>query len=389
MKLNQLTKTINPSPTLALNQKAKRLAKEGKNIVNLTAGEPDFATPDVIVQAALDAMKSAKTFYTATEGIIELREAILSFEKPFYKKDFGIENIMVTPGAKQAIFNFCYSLLEPGDEVIMFAPYWVSYSEMVSMCLAKPVIIQTRMEDGFEPDLNLVKDAINSKTKLLIFNSPSNPSGVVYSPAFISKLSDLLNQHEHINVLCDDIYTRLYYESEDQTLLAKSFDLSRLAIVSGVSKTFAMTGWRIGWIITDRSLIQGMTAVQSQMVSNPCSISQWASLCALTKASKEAKQMFDTFLQRRNWVVERVQKIKGLSFVKPKGAFYMFVKLPQVSDVSDTKFCEIMLDEYGLALVPGSAFGMDGFVRFSFASSKDNLIRGLDLLESGVKKVTQ
>lgn len=393
--MNKLLHNLEPSSTLELNQLAKKMASEGKSVINLTAGEPDFNTPDRIIAAAERAMHAGKTKYTPVSGIPELRSEIVTHIKQLYQREYSIDEILVSNGGKQAIFNLCYTLLNPGDEVLIPSPSWVSYKSMIEMVGAHPVIIPSGIEKKFEPDLAAIESQISPKTKLLILNSPNNPSGAVFSKKFFQELESMLLRHSNLFVLTDDIYEKFVYGDAFYSIaMSPKISKERLIIIGGVSKTYSMTGWRVGYAAGPKNIITTMSNVQSQTTSNVCSISQWAALEAFQGASdQETRTFLDLFEKRRNLAYETFSKIKDLSCLKPEGAFYIFPCVEKFLGKktsagkkieTDADLSYYLLQEKGLASVPGSAFGLSGYIRFSFVVSFENWNEGAKRLEAGL-----
>ena len=336
MKVNQLVSNSKPSATMALNQKAQEILLQGKDLVNLTAGEPDFVTPDYIRKYAQKAMDQGKTFYSPAAGIKVLRETIAEKATQRFGREITFDQVIVTCGAKQAVFSVCFSMLEPGDEVIMITPFWVSYSESVRLCGGVPVFVQTNIAQNFTPDIKDIEDKITDRTRLIILNSPTNPTGLCYSNEFIRDLDELMKKHVQINILTDEIYGELIYEEGSAPSFAKEsrLDFDRILIVDGVSKTYSMTGWRVGWAIADKNFAKGMTSVQSQMNSGTSTVSQWAAVSALTTKDPQIEEMRDRFKERRNFVFESISGIRELRVQKPSGAFYIFPCIDEVLESS-------------------------------------------------------
>lgn len=397
--MNKLLHNLEPSSTLQLNQLAKSMVAQGKSVINLTAGEPDFNTPDRIMEAAYKAMKEGKTKYTHTAGIPELRTAIAQYINHTYNRDYSIEEIVVTNGGKQAIFNFCFSLLNAGDEVIIPAPYWVSYKSIVEMVGAVPVVVASGIEKNFEPDLSAIESKINSKTKVLIINSPNNPSGAIFSSKFFQQLEAMLIRHPNLMVVTDDIYEKFVYDNQSFYSIGMSSKITkdRLVIIGGVSKTYSMTGWRIGYAVGPKSLISVMSNVQSQTTSNASSISQWGALEALVGATDtEIGSFLTLFQKRRDLAYQTLANVTGVECAKPNGAFYIFPKIDQFLNktspagkkiVTDDDLSYYLLEEYGVASVPGGAFGMPGYIRLSFVVSQETWNEGVRRLEIGLKQL--
>jgi aspartate aminotransferase len=395
--MNNLLKNLEPSSTLELNQLAKSMAAAGKSIVNLTAGEPDFNTPERIQLAAIKAMKEGKTKYTHTSGIPELRTAVKTWAKHQYNRDYSLDEILISNGGKQAIFNLCYALLNPGDEVIIPSPCWVSYKSMVEMIGAEAIIIPSGIENNFEPDLKIIESRITPKTKLLILNSPNNPSGAVFSKNFFHRLENLIEKHSHFYILTDDIYEKFVYDKQPFYSIGMSAKISkeRLIIIGGVSKTYSMTGWRVGYALASKEIISVMGNVQSQTTSNVSSISQWAALEALQGSSdNEINQFLELFQKRRDLAFTTISKISGVKCLSPAGAFYIFPNIENYLGKTtqtgrkihtDADLAYYLLEEYGLASVPGSAFGSPGYIRFSFVVTFEQWNDGISRFEKALK----
>ncbi|MDB6096421.1 MAG: Aspartate/tyrosine/aromatic aminotransferase [Francisellaceae bacterium] len=382
-------KLIKPSATLSIAAKAASLKAAGKDIISLSVGEPDFDTPNHIKEAAIQAIKEGFTKYTAVEGILPLREAI----KVKFARDNGLNyetnQILVSTGGKQSIFNLAQSLLNKDDEVLIPAPYWVSYPDIVLLSDAKPVIIQTQLENNFKITPAQLKASISSKTKLLILNSPSNPCGVAYSKEELEALGEVLRFHPNIFILSDDIYEQVLWQPEYFSNIVMSCpDLyDRMIIVHGVSKSYSMTGWRIGFAAGPKWLIDAMTNVQSQCTSNACSISQKAALAALTGPQDSIALMRASFKSRHDYVLGRLNTFKNTTAVKADGAFYLFPRFDNISDIApnlkdDIDLASYLLSKAGIALVPGTAFGNPGYLRLSFALGMPSLEKALDRLEA-------
>lgn len=375
---------IKPSATLAINSKAIKLKSEGINIISLSTGEPDFDTMGYIKDAAISAIKEGFTKYTAVEGIKELREAIKQKYIRENSTHYSIDEIIVSSGAKQVIYNAFMASINKGDEVIIPAPYWVSYPEIALLAEGVPVFIECSDKNNFKLTPELLERNISSKTKWIILNSPSNPTGICYTKEELKALSKVLLKYEDIYILSDDIYEDIVYEGFKSFSLVQVEPLlkPRILVVNGVSKTYSMTGWRIGYGLGPQTLIENMITIQSQITSNPCSISQKAAVAALNNAKDFLKDALWTFMQKRDFTINELNKTKFLSCIKPEGAFYLF---PNCSNAFGRKtkdgnlirnsidFCTELLSNYYIAAVPGSAFGMDGYFRISYATSIENL----------------
>jgi aspartate aminotransferase len=386
MNLANRLKAIKPSPTLALNAKAKALIAQGVDVVSLAAGEPDFDTPDFIKQAATDALGQGFTKYTPTSGIQELREAICAKLERDNTLTFAPDQVLVTVGAKHAIYNFFQALLNEGDEVIILAPYWVSYPEMVQLAGGKPVIVETREEDGFAPDPDAIRRALTPRTKAVVLNSPSNPSGAVFSRAALEGIAQALRGHDCL-VVSDDIYEKLLYQGQFLNIGNVAPDLvPRLVVINGMSKAFSMTGWRMGYAAGPKWLLSGMQMIQDQSTSNAASFVQKAALAALKGPSDFFVPMVEEYRGRRDLVVDALNSMEGVRCRRPEGAFYV---LPNVRGLfgrsykgapltGSVQVSEILLNDFRVAAMPGAPFGAEGYIRMSFATSREQLRKGLE-----------
>jgi len=386
MNLANRLKAIKPSPTLALNAKAKALAAQGVDVVSLAAGEPDFDTPEHIKQAAVEALRQGFTKYTPTAGILELREAICGKLERDNRLTFAPDQVLVSVGAKQAIYNTFQALLNEGDEVIILAPYWVSYPEMVQLAGGKPVIVETREENGFAPEPDAIRRALSPRTKAIVLNSPSNPSGAVFSRVALEGIAQAVRGHECL-VISDDIYEKLLYQGEFLNLGNVAPDLfSRLVVINGMSKAFSMTGWRMGYAAGPKWLIAGMQIIQDQSTSNAASFVQKAALAALEGPQDIFVPMVEEYRGRRDIVVDALNSMEGVSCRRPEGAFYV---LPNVSGLmgrtykgapltGSMQISELLLNDFRVAAMPGAPFGVEGYIRMSFATSREQLRKGLE-----------
>ena len=380
-------KKIKPSPTLAVTQKARELKAAGKDVIGLGAGEPDFDTPDNIKQAAISAIDAGDTKYTAVDGTPKLKKAIIEKFKRENKLNFETDQISVGAGGKQIIYNAMMATLNHGDEVIIPAPYWVSYPDIVLLAGGNPVIVKCSEKESFKISPEKLKNAITEKTKWLMLNSPSNPTGSCYTESEINSLADILKKHKQIHILSDDIYEHITYENFKFFTIAQVKELEdRTLTMNGVSKSYAMTGWRIGYGAGPKELIKAMAKIQSQSTTNPSSISQAAAVEALNGKQDFIVERTKSFQQRRDFVLNELKLIKGVSCLKPEGAFYVF---PSCSSLlgkkdpngkflkTDDDFVESLLENQGIAVVQGSAFGLNGFFRISYATSMDNLKKAM------------
>ena len=375
---------VQPSATIAVSNKAMELKAAGEDVIGLGAGEPDFDTPDNIKQAAIDAINRGKTKYTAVDGIPELKQAIANKLKRENGLDYAPSQVSVGTGGKQVLYNALLATINPGDEAVIPAPYWVSYPDIVRLGGGEPVFIDTKIEDGFKVTPEALEAAITPKTKWFIFNSPSNPSGAAYTRDELKKLTDVLVKHENVWVLTDDIYEHLVYDGFEFVTPAqvepKLYD--RTLTMNGVSKGYAMTGWRIGYAAGPEELIKAMRKLQSQSTSNPCSVSQWAAVEALDGPQGFIKERAEIFRQRRDLVVSMLNQAKGITCPTPEGAFYVFPSCegcigkttPKGMKVeSDEDFVTALLEEEGVSVVHGAAFGLSPFFRVSYATSTEAL----------------
>lgn len=371
---------IQPAQTIAATQKARDLKAQGRDVIGLGAGEPDFDTPDNIKQAAIAAIRRGETKYTAVEGIPELRRAIAEKFKRENGLDYTPAQCFAAPGGKSVIYHAMMATLNPGDEVIVIAPYWVSYPDIVLLADAKPVIIETRIEDGFRLTAAQLEGAITTRTKWLIFNQPCNPSGACYTREQLNALTDVLLRHPHVWVLADDMYEHLVYDGFRFATVAEAEPrlYGRTLTMNGVSKAYAMTGWRIGYCGGPEPLIKAMAKLQSQTVSNPASISQWASVEALSGPQDFIPEFRRAFQERRDLVVAMLSQSHGVECSRPEGAFYVFASIRKLIGkrtpggkeiATDEDFVTALLDAEGVAAVHGAAFGLSPFFRVSYAAS--------------------
>lgn len=380
----QRVKHIAPSVTLAIDALYKQMLKEGKDVIGFAAGEPDFDTPDNIKQAALTAMKRGQTKYTAVGGIPELKQAIAAKLKRENNVEYAPEEIVVSCGGKHSLMNGCYSLLNPGDEVILPVPYWITYEEQIKLAEAKPVLCQT---EKLQIKAEFIEKTITPKTKLIIINSPCNPTGAVIEKPELRKITKLAADKE-IFVLSDEVYEHFIYGDEEHVSIA-SFgeDIKRYTITANsLSKTYAMTGWRVGYTACDKELATLMTNLQSHQTSNPSSIAQWAGVEALNGQQDSVRMMKKAFAERRKFIVKRLNEMPSISCPMPAGAFYVF---PDISGTGMTslRFCERLLKEADVAIVPGAAFGTDTHARLSYACSMENIAKGMDKVEKWLKRM--
>lgn len=392
---NNLSKkngAISPSVTLAITAKAKKMKADGIDIVSFGAGEPDFKTPDHIRNAAIKVIEEGNIGYTASAGLPALKEAICEKLREDNNLDYTPENIVVSNGAKHSIYNALQAICNPGDEVIIPVPYWVSYPEMVKMADAKPVFVETLEENGFKYTPENLLNAINDKTKAIFLNSPSNPTGTVYTEQEIKAIAEIAIQN-NIYVISDEIYEKLIYDGKHISIASLGEDIKKLTIViNGMSKAYAMTGWRIGYLAADKEITKIITNIQSHATSNPNTIAQYASIEALKGDQEPIDNMIKAFDKRRQYMAGRINNIENLSCQMPKGAFYVMVNISKLIGKnlggynigSSMDFAEYLLDTAKVAVIPGSGFGTDNYIRLSYATSLENIEEGLNRIEKAV-----
>ena len=387
IRLAKRLEKINPSSTLAITAKAKKLKSEGRDIVNFAAGEPDFDTPDFIKDAAIAAIKAGFTKYTPTTGIPELKKIISDKFKKDNALQYESSQIVVSCGAKHSIFNALFVLLNRGDEVIIPSPYWVSYPEMVNLCEGKPSFIETLPQNDFKITIKDLEKHVNPKTKVIILNSPSNPTGCVYTEDELRQIAKICVEKK-VFVISDEIYEKIIYANERHVSIA-SFgeDIYNLTLtVNGLSKSYSMTGWRIGYLAGPADVIEVISKLQDHSTSNPASISQKAAVAALNAPDDFSKLMACEFQKRRDYATERLSKIRKIGFVKPKGAFYIFCDISKFK-LGSLTFANRLLEEAYVSLVPGIAFGKDDYVRISFATSVEQIEKGMNRLKEWLDKL--
>ena len=389
IKLSHNIENIPPSATMLMTQLARDLKSEGKNIISMSAGEPDFDTPQNIKEAAINAIKRGETKYTAVDGIDDLKEAVINKFKLDNNLDYTRDNISVAPGGKSIIFNAILSTVNPGDEVLIPAPYWVSYPDIVKLAGGTPVIIKTSSDNNFKISPDDLEKNITDKTKWLFLNSPSNPTGQVYSEDELKNLAEIIKKHKNLYVLSDDIYEYIRYQNDERFYTIAELDeeiFSRTITMNGVSKAYSMTGWRIGYCGGPIEIINSMRKLMGQSTSNPSSISQWATVEALNGSKKFLDEWINSFKERRDFIVNYLNNCKGIECLNPEGAFYVY---PSCSGLigkeyqgkiikNDKDFAMILLKEKLVSVVHGEAFGLSPFFRISYATSMDNIKEACD-----------
>ena len=396
MTISDRVRNINPSQTLAITAQALKMKREGRKVISFAAGEPDFDTPENIREEAISAIREGFTHYTTSSGIIELKEAIIEKLKKDNNVEYKTSEIIVSNGAKQCLFNAILTLCNPGDEVLLPIPCWVSYTEQIKFAQAIPVFIETKQEDTFKLSAAQVEEKISPRTRLLMLNSPNNPTGAVYEPEELKKIAQLLLKYD-IYCLCDEIYEKLIYDNAEHfTIASLSEEIKeKIIIINGVSKSYAMTGWRIGYAAGPEEIISGMSKIQGHSTSNPNSIAQKASVEALRGRQDTIEAMRKSFDERRKYMVDRLNKIEGVSCIVPSGAFYAFPNVTKILEKGieyngkkiDNSFglSNFILQEAEVALIPGSAFEAEGYLRLSYATSLDDIKEGLDRIEKILK----
>ena len=381
-------KRIKPSPTIAVTSKAREMRAAGKDVIGLGAGEPDFDTPDNIKEAAIEAIRKGDTKYTAVDGTPSLKNAIQDKFNRENNLKYNIDEISVGTGGKQVLYNAFMATINKGDEVLIPAPYWVSYPDIILLAGGKPKIVKCEEKDNFKLTPKKLKKAISKKTKWIILNSPSNPTGSAYTKDEIISLSKILLKYKKTYILSDDIYEHIIYDNFKFFTIAQIDKLKKRTLtMNGVSKSYSMTGWRIGYAAGPKEIIKAMAKIQSQSTSNPTSISQAAAVEALNGTQEFIKERSDSFKERRDFVVDSLNNIKGINCLKPEGAFYVFPSCKKLLGKktklkTDKDFVEKLLEQSEVAVVQGSAFGLDGYFRISYATSMENLKKAMGRIKS-------
>ncbi|AJI74377.1 cys/Met metabolism PLP-dependent enzyme family protein [Francisella philomiragia subsp. philomiragia ATCC 25015] len=389
--LNTKIQNVSTSPTNAMAALAKQIKDQGHDVISLAIGEPGFSSPDIIKQAGIEAINNNITKYTNVDGLKELREAVSARYKREYGVDFAADQICITSGAKHSLHNIFNCILEEGDEAIFFAPYWVSYPDMIALTGAKPVVVKTKFENSFEIDVTDLEKHITEKTKAVIINSPNNPTGLIYSRKCIEDLANLLRKYPNIWIIGDDIYDQLYFNNRITLITEVAPDLAdRYVIASGVSKNFAMTGWRVGFTIAPKLLNDAMKKFQSQSATCACSISQYAAITAMQMPSQDLQYFADSYKQKEQFVTKCLKDMPYIDVKRADGTFYLF---PDIRDLikhtgfsSDIELCNALLEEEYVAMMPGTAFGLSGFARISCANEMPELEEAMSRLSRFVKR---
>lgn len=396
MELSRKAQAIEPSLTLAITAKAKEMKEKGIDVISFSAGEPDFNTPKNIINAAIKAMEDGNTKYTSVNGILQLREAICKKFKGDNGLEYNPSQIVVSTGAKQSLANTFLAILNPGDEVIVSTPYWVSYPELIKLADGKPVFVEGDEKSNYKFTKENLEKAVTAKTKAIVLNTPNNPTGTIYNKEELEVIADFAKKYDII-IISDEMYEKLIYDNENHISIASlSKDAyERTIVINGLSKSYAMTGWRIGYCAASEKIAKLMISIQSHVTSNVCSITQYAALEALNGPQDEITKMINEFEKRRNYMINRIESIDNLSIVKPKGAFYIMINIENCLGkeingkiLNDSmEFCASLLENEKLAVIPGKAFGLNNYIRVSYATSMEAIKEGLNRIESFIKKL--
>ncbi|MDP4087678.1 MAG: pyridoxal phosphate-dependent aminotransferase [Bacillota bacterium] len=396
MELSRLSLNLQPSVTLEITAKAKKMREDGFDVISFGAGEPDFNTPENIISAAINAMNKGHTKYTSSSGILELKRAICTklFRENVLKYDTS--QIIVSTGAKQCLSNLFQAILNPGDEIIITAPYWISYPELIRLYGGVPVFVDTKEENNFKCSRDELMSALTSRTKAIMVNSPNNPTGTVYDYDDLKSIADFAEENELL-IISDEIYEKLIYDGKKHISIASISDdaYERTVVINGMSKTYSMTGWRVGYAAGPERIIEVMSSIQSHTTSNPTSISQYAALEALKGPQDRIFYMLEQFELRRNFMVKRIDEIANITCFKPMGAFYVMInitdligkKINNLVIKGSESLSKILFDESRVAVIPGTAFGTDNYIRLSYATSMESIEEGLDRLEQFINNL--
>lgn len=396
MELSKKAQNINPSITLSITAKAKELKDSGVDVVSFGVGEPDFNTPQNIIKAAIKAMDEGKTKYTPTPGVLELKKAICDKFKRDNNLEYANNQIIVSTGAKQCLANAFMAILNPGDEVVVAIPYWVSYPELIRLADGVPVYVNTGMKNDYKYTIEGLELACTDKTKAIVITSPNNPTGTIYTKEELECIANFAKEKDLI-IIADEIYEKLIYDGKEHVSIASLSDdaYKRTIVINGLSKSYAMTGWRVGFAAASEEIIKLMTSIQSHITSNVNSISQYAAVEALNGPDEELEKMVIEFEERRNFMMEMIGDIKNITAIKPNGAFYVMVNVSKYfnKEVNGLKvtnsldFASVLLEEEKVAVVPGAAFGLDEYIRLSYATSRELIKEGLIRIERFINKL--
>ena len=396
MNLSKKAGNISPSITLSITAKANELKAQGVDVVSFGAGEPDFNTPQNIINAAIKAMNDGKTKYTPAGGILELKKTICKKFKEDNDLNYAPDQITISTGAKQCLANTFMAILNPGDEVLIPIPYWVSYPELVKLADGVPVFVETSKENNYKYTIADLEKAVSNKTKAILLNSPNNPTGTIYHKDELIEIAEFAKKHDLL-IVSDEIYEKLIYDGEKHISIASLSDdaYERTIVINGVSKTYAMTGWRLGYVAASKEITKLMTSIQSHMTSNVNTITQYATIEALNGPVEDLNNMVKEFERRRNFMIDRLSKIDGVSIIKPNGAFYIMVNIASYFNKTfkgevinnSLDFARVLLDEEKVAVIPGSGFGLDEYIRLSYATSMDIIESGIDRIDAFLNKI--
>lgn len=396
MNLSKKAGNISPSITLSITAKANELKAQGVDVVSFGAGEPDFNTPQNIINAAIKAMQDGKTKYTPAGGILELKKTICKKFKEDNGLDYTTDQITISTGAKQCLANVFMAILNPGDEILIPIPYWVSYPELVKLADGVPIFVETLKENNYKYTIEDLEKAVSDKTKAVLINSPNNPTGTIYNREELIEIVEFAKKHDLL-IISDEIYEKLIYDGEKHISIASLSEdaFERTVVINGVSKTYAMTGWRLGYMAASKEITKLMTSIQSHMTSNVNTIAQYAAIEALNGPIEDLNTMVKEFERRRNFMVDRLGKIDGVSIIKPSGAFYIMVNISSYFNTTfkgeeiknSLDFSRVLLDEEKVAVIPGAGFGLDEYIRLSYATSMDIIETGIDRIAMFINKI--
>ena len=396
MQLSKKAGNINPSITLEITAKANELKSQGIDVVSFGAGEPDFNTPENIIQAAIKAMHEGKTKYTPSGGILELKQTICSKFKNDNNLEYKPRQITISTGAKQCLANVFMAILNPEDEVLIPVPYWVSYPELVKLADGVPVLVETSKENSYKYTISDLENATTDKTKAILINSPNNPTGTIYHEEELLEIANFAKEH-NLLIISDEIYEKLIYDGEKHISIAALNEdaYERTIVINGVSKTYSMTGWRLGYVAASEKITKLMTSIQSHMTSNVNTIAQYAAIEALNGPIEDLNNMIKEFENRRNFMIYKLEKLNEVSIIKPSGAFYIMVNISSYLNTTfkeqvinnSVDFAKILLDEEKVAVIPGTGFGLDDYIRLSYATSMDIIENGIDRISTFLSKI--
>ena len=396
MQLSKKAGNINPSITLAITAKANELKSQGIDVVSFGAGEPDFNTPENIIQAAIKAMHEGKTKYTPAGGILELKQTICNKFKNDNNLEYKPSQITISTGAKQCLANVFMAILNPEDEVLIPVPYWVSYPELVKLADGVPVFVETSKENNYKYTISDLEKATTDKTKAILINSPNNPTGTIYHEEELLEIANFAKEH-NLLIISDEIYEKLIYDGEKHISIAALNEdaYERTIVINGVSKTYAMTGWRLGYVAASEKITKLMTSIQSHMTSNVNTIAQYAAIEALNGPVEDLNNMIKEFENRRNFMIYKLEKLNEISIIKPSGAFYIMVNISAYLNTTfkeqiinnSVDFAKVLLEEEKVAVIPGAGFGLDNYIRLSYATSMDIIENGIDRISTFLSKI--